>query len=72
MCARRMKIPKFASDKPEDNRVKPIQCDTCRFRANGLNCRAYPQGIPHAILSGRHDHRRPYLDDRGFQYEPDE
>lgn len=72
MCARKMKIAKFAIDKPGSDKVKPIQCDTCRFRADGLKCRAYPRGIPHAILSGRHDHRKPYLDDRGFLYEPDE
>jgi hypothetical protein len=49
------------------------QCDSCKhFRRNvfdKISCDAFPEGIPEDILSGRHDHTKPYKGDRGILYE---
>ena len=48
------------------------QCVWCRHRADhGDRCRAFPDGIPEAILKNRHDHCHPYDGDRGVRYEPE-
>ena len=54
--------------------IRPSQCGSCRNLVNDLlwTCRAYPSGIPAAILSGRYDHRKPFLGDGGIRYEPKE
>lgn len=46
------------------------QCATCRHWTVALRCEAFPVGIPEPILSGRHDHTRPYPDDNGLRYSP--
>jgi hypothetical protein len=33
-------------------------------------CDAFPAGIPHEILFSQADHRKPYPDDLGIQFEP--
>ncbi|HEV3257082.1 MAG TPA: hypothetical protein VG013_09400 [Gemmataceae bacterium] len=35
-------------------------CAFCKHWTADARCAAFPQGIPTAILSGLHDHRRPY------------
>ncbi len=47
-------------------------CEGCRHRVGfgRLSCAAFPERIPIEIWNGRHDHRAPYLGDRGIQYEP--
>ncbi len=48
------------------------QCVWCRHRSqDGRRCRAFPDGIPAAILGNRHDHRSPYDNDRGIRFEPE-
>ena len=48
------------------------QCVWCRHRADGGDrCRAFPDGIPDAILNNRHDHNDPYDGDHGVRYEPE-
>ena len=50
------------------------QCEDCRHQIQkedwGYFCKAYPGGIPTAILTGTHDHRKPYPGDRGILFEP--
>jgi hypothetical protein len=46
-------------------------CDTCaHLGANGLTCKAFPQGIPLMIQSGDLEHVDPLEGDGGFQYKP--
>jgi len=56
----------------EDGEIGLSQCVWCRHRADdGRRCRAFPKGIPDAILKNRHDHRYPYDGDYGVRYEPE-
>lgn len=56
----------------EDGEIGLSQCVWCRNRADdGRRCRAFPEAIPNAILTNRHDHRYPYDGDRGIRYEPE-
>lgn len=61
----------------DDGSVKPQpppQCPSCRnlIDRERWRCRAYPLGIPAAILVGRWDHRRPFPGDNGIRFEPAE
>ena len=40
-------------------------------RAGTWCCRAFPGGIPAALIEGRFDHRRPFPGDQGIRFEPD-
>lgn len=61
------------------NDIVAPQCHFCvqRFAsdfdvgATGARCRAFPDGIPEAILETRVDHRQPFRGDGGFRYTPD-
>lgn len=46
------------------------QCPTCKHYSGQLKCLAFPKGIPQRILTGKHDHTRPYDGDKGIRYEP--
>ena len=35
-----------------------------------INCAAFKSGIPEEILTGEHDHTKPYKGDNGIQFEP--
>ena len=46
------------------------QCATCaNLRKFSFDCIAYPDGIPYAIITEKHDHRKPFPGDNGIQFE---
>lgn len=50
-----------------------VQCPNCKNLNQGdgpLTCKAFPDGIPELILTGRVDHSQPYLGDNGILYDP--
>ena len=52
---------------------KKVLCTMCkRFRSDGANvwCKAFPKGIPDKILTGEHDHTKPFKGDNGILFEP--
>ncbi len=45
------------------------QCARCAHNNEDGTCKAFPQRIPDAIYTNRHDHTKPYPGDQGFQFE---
>jgi hypothetical protein len=54
--------------------VTPPICELCRHlhRETGgyVDCDAFPDGIPVAILAGDHDHTTPFPGDHGIHFAP--
>lgn len=46
-------------------------CMSCKHSNHNGTCKAYPDGIPLEIVSGRVNHYLPYEGDNGIQYEKD-
>lgn len=44
-------------------------CLSCKHTNDNGTCKAYPEGIPLEIVSGRINHYQPYEGDNGIQYE---
>ena len=60
---------KFTGD--QTDYIPLASCVSCRHKYLGIGaCRAFPDGIPDEILGGVNDHRDPYPDDNGIQFEP--
>lgn len=49
--------------------MMPLQCAKCKHYQDDLRCMAFER-IPAEILTGEHDHRKPYPGDNGIQFEP--
>jgi len=45
-------------------------CNKCVFYMGNSKCSAFPEGIPEEILTGEHDHTKPYPGDNGIRFEP--
>jgi hypothetical protein len=48
------------------------QCYKCKWMKREKwepNCSAFPDGIPDEILTGKHDHTKPYKGDKGILFE---
>ncbi|GAF78818.1 unnamed protein product [marine sediment metagenome] len=45
-------------------------CMFCWRYVYNYRCEAYPKGIPEEILTGEHDHTKPYEGDNDIQFEP--
>jgi hypothetical protein len=45
-------------------------CMWCKHLRDGMTCAAFPDGIPEDIIFSNHDHRKPYEEDHGIQFEP--
>jgi hypothetical protein len=53
------------------NDIEPPICCNCSHKKQGeLSCAAYPAGIPKQIIYSVVDHRKPYKNDHGIQYDP--
>jgi hypothetical protein len=45
-------------------------CNHCKhINDDGQTCKAFPNGIPSDILTGKFDHKQPYESDNNIQYE---
>ena len=50
-----------------------LECKHRLIRKRGdksLKCEAFKDGIPFGILTGEHDHTKPFDGDNGIKYEP--
>jgi hypothetical protein len=47
-----------------------LQCAFCIHLKKGLKCKAFPKGIPEKIITGEHDHTKPFKGDGGIRFEP--
>lgn len=47
-----------------------IFCKLYRRGGEGPTCTAFPDGIPKAILTNQHDHRKAYPGDNGVRFDP--
>lgn len=49
--------------------ARPL-CSFCQhFNLDSMSCAAFPVRIPSAIIRMDHDHRLPYVDDQGIQFQ---
>jgi hypothetical protein len=48
------------------------QCERCKWRVVLPFCRAFPDGIPEAIMTGKFDHKNMYPGNNGVRFEPTE
>lgn len=46
------------------------QCISCKHYWMGGTCKAFPKKIPSEIITGEHDHRKPFKGDNGIRWEP--
>lgn len=48
----------------------PMQTDPGASGSHRETCKAFPDGIPDLIASGKHDHRKPFHGDNGILWTP--
>lgn len=69
-----LKKPDIAFEDPT-RKDEPLSCQQCficahLFHNENLKCKAFPKGIPSAILSREHNHEKPYPGDNGIRFQP--
>ena len=47
-----------------------VNCIFCANYLNDKRCKAFPDGIPDDLFSGKNLHRQPYQGDNGILYSP--
>ena len=47
-----------------------VQCLRCKHFKDFLKCNAFLKGIPEEILTGEHDHTKPFKGDNGILFKP--
>jgi len=64
-------IPAYGDGELGDAQVDmSTQCLSCKhFRDTPITCDAYPKGIPSKIITGDHDHTKPFKGDKGILFE---
>lgn len=64
------------AQEPKEPKIKwnaAWRCVKCKHQIRGtFTCKAFPDGIPEEVLSGRANHCKPYPGDHGIQWEPRE
>lgn len=50
--------------------MNSAQCLFCKHYFGLMKCEAYPDGIPEKIMTGLHDHTKPYPGDKGIRFKP--
>jgi len=44
------------------------QCPQCKLYLDKTTCKAFPKGIPKAMILGKEDHRKPLVGDGGIRF----
>jgi hypothetical protein len=52
--------------------VQSTQCLECKHYEGQHTCKAFPVKIPEEIMTGVHDHTRPFKGDSGIRFEREE
>lgn len=61
------------SEEQKEDIVKSQCYDCAHFNEDEAHtCKAFPEGIPDKILFNEVDHKKPYKDDNGIQFEKKE
>jgi hypothetical protein len=50
--------------------MQSTQCLNCKHYTMLMTCDAYPKKIPIKIVTGEHDHTKPFPGDNGIRFEP--
>ena len=66
MAKRTDKYDKFLWQEGEFT-ISPL-CELCMHVGKNNTCKAFPSGIPDAILTSEHDHYKPYKGDKGILF----
>lgn len=49
-----------------------VWCKRLHIGSKLRTCDAFPDGIPHAIVMSKHNHREPFAGDNGLLFDPND